>query len=63
MDEMLTIVIIGLCIFCFLAILLGIGTFYGGDWQLIAQGVTSVILIIVGFAFGCFVLVKLLKRS
>lgn len=62
MDEMFAIVGIGVCVFAFLIILLGIGSFYGGDWQLIAQGVTQFILIVVGFAFGCYVLVKILER-
>ena len=63
MDELYAIVGIGICIFSFLAILLGIGEFYGGDWQTVAQGVTSFILIVVGFAFGCFVLVKIMERK
>lgn len=63
MDEMYAILGIGLCIFAFLLILLGIGSFYGGDWELIAQGVTQFILIVVGFAFGCYVLVKVLERN
>jgi len=62
MDELVAIISIFLCIFCFLALLLGLGSFYGGDWQLVAQGVTNVILIIVGFAFACFVLVKIVGR-
>ena len=62
MDELVSIVIIGFCIFSFLLVLLGIGEFYGGNWQLIARGVTQFILIIVGFAFGCFVLVKIMER-
>lgn len=63
MDEVYALIGIGLCIFCFLAVLLGIGEFYGGDWQLVAQGVTKVILIIVAFAFACFVLVKIMGRK
>jgi len=62
MDEVYAIVGIGLSLFAFLLILLGIGSFYGGDWELIAQGVTKFILIVVGFSFGCYVLVKILER-
>ena len=62
MDELNAIVIIGICIVAFLLIMIGVGEFYGGDWQTIAQGVSSFILIIVGFAFGSFVLVKVMER-
>lgn len=56
------VVAIGLSIFVFLAILLGIGEFYGGDWQTVAQGVTKFILIIVGFAVGSYVVVALMEK-
>lgn len=62
MDEMYAVIGIGLCIFAFLIILLGLGSFYGGDWELVAQGVTQFILIVVGFAFAVYVLVKLMER-
>lgn len=61
-DEMMSLIVIGLCIFSFLAVLLGIGEFYGGQWQIVAQGITKVILIIVGFAFACYVLVNVMGR-
>ena len=63
MNEAFAIVGIGLCIFIFCGILLGIGSFYGGDWELVSQGVTQFILLVVGFAFGAYVLVKLLRRE
>jgi len=53
---------IGLCVFAFLLVLLGIGSFYGGAWETVAQGIAKFILIIVGFAYGCYVLVKVLER-
>lgn len=62
MDEMYAVLGIGLCVFAFLAILLGLGSFYGGNWELVAQGVTKFILIIVGFAFAAYVLVKLMEK-
>lgn len=62
MDEMYAVLGIGLCIFVFLVILLGLGSFYGGDWELVAQGVTKFILIITGFSFAVYVLVKLMGR-
>ncbi len=62
MDEMYVIIGIGLCVFAFLAILLGLGEFYGGDWETVAQGVTKFILIIVGFSFAAYVLVRLGRR-
>ena len=58
MDEMFSIISIGVCIFIFLALLLGIGSFYGGEWELVSQGVAKFFLLIVGFAFGAYVLVR-----
>ena len=62
MDEMYAVIGIGICVFAFLIILLGLGSFYGGNWELVAQGVTKFLLIVVGFAFGAYVLVKLMGR-
>lgn len=62
MDEMYAVVGIGLCIFAFLIILLGLGSFYGGEWELVAQGVTKFILLIVAFSFGAYVLVKVMGK-
>jgi hypothetical protein len=61
-NEAYAIIGIGICIMLFLLVLLGIGEFYGGDWNTVAQGVAKFILLIVGFAFGAYVLVKLLER-
>jgi len=60
MDESVAVVMIGICVAVFLLILLGIGSFYGGDWETVAQGVTQFILLIVAFAVGSFVIVKLM---
>ena len=62
MDEMYAVIGIGICVFAFLAILLGMGSFYGGDWETVAQGVTKFILIIVGFSFAVYVLMKLMGK-
>jgi len=63
MDEAAAVIIIGLCIFAFLLVLLGIGEFYGGQWSLVAQGVVKFILIILGVCFAAFVLVKLMEKK
>jgi len=63
MDEMAAVVIIGICIFAFLLVLLGIGEFYGGQWSLVAQGVVKFMLLIVGFCFAAYVIVKLTGRK
>jgi len=62
MDDLYAIIGIGLCVFAFLIIMLGIGSFYGGDWETVSQGVTKFILLIVGFAFGAYVLVNLMGK-
>lgn len=62
MDDAFAIIAIGLSIFIFLVILLGIGEFYGGAWSSIAQGVAPFILLIVAFCFGAFILVRVMRR-
>lgn len=62
MDDMFAVIGIGLSIFAFLLVLLAVGDYLGGQWQTIAQGVTPFILLIVGFALGCFVLVRWMRR-
>ena len=63
MDDAAAIVTIGICLFAFLLVLLGLGEFYGGEWQLIAQGVATFMLLIVAFAFGAFVLVRVINKK
>ncbi len=62
MDEAFAIITIGISIFLFLLVLLGIGSFYGGDWNTVAQGVAKFILLIVGFCFGMYILVTVINR-
>jgi len=62
MNELYAILGIGICLFLFLLVLLGLGSFYGGDMEIIASGVTQFILLIVAFAFGAYVLVSLMGR-
>lgn len=60
MDDVYVLIGIGLSIFAFLLMLLGIGAYAGGDWDTVAKGITPFILIITGFAFACFILWRLL---
>jgi hypothetical protein len=62
LDEVYALIAIGLCIFAFLLVLLGIGEFYGGDLKTIAEGVAKFVMIIVAFAYGCFVVMRLIKK-
>lgn len=62
MDDMFAVVGIGLSVCIFLLILLGIGEFYGGSWNTIAQGVAPFILLVTVFALGCYVLVRWLNK-
>lgn len=61
-DEGAALLIIGVCIFMFAALLLGIGSVYGGSWEVVAQGVIGFIVVITCFAFGCYVAVQLMER-
>lgn len=63
MNEAYAVIGIGICIMLFLLVLLGIGEFYGGDWNVVAQGVAKFTLLIVGFAFGVYVLWSFLGRK
>jgi hypothetical protein len=62
MDDTYALIAIGLCIFAFLLVLLGVGSFYGGDMNTIAIGVTKFILLIVAFAYGAFIVWRLMKK-
>lgn len=61
-NEILALVGIGLCIFIFLAVLLAMGSVYGGNWSTVAQGITPFIVVITIFAYGAYILVKLMGR-
>lgn len=62
MNELYAVLSIFICIFVFLLLLLGLGSFYGGDWEVVAQGVTQFIVIVTVFAFAAYVLVKVMER-
>jgi len=62
MNEMYAILGIGICLVLFLLVMLGIGSLAGGDWESVAQGVTPFIMLVLGFAFGAYVLWNLLGR-
>jgi len=62
MNELYAILAIFICLFGFLLLLLGLGSVYGGDWELVAQGVTKFIVLILIFAFAAYVLVKVMGR-
>lgn len=60
MDDVYAIIGIGLSIFAFLLLLMGIGAYAGGDWETVAIGITPYMIIITGFAFACFILWRLI---
>jgi len=62
MDDIYQPLTVGLAALLFILVLAGIGEFYGGDWQTVAQGVTMFILIIVGFYVGAWTLMQLIGR-
>ena len=62
MDDIYQPLTVGLAALLFILVLTGIGEFYGGDWQTVAQGVTMFILIIVGFYVGAWTLMQLIGR-
>jgi hypothetical protein len=61
-DEMLGLILIGVCIFIFLAIIVFFGSFYGEPWNTVAQGVAKFIIIITIFAYGVYIVVHLAGR-
>jgi len=63
MDDAYVVIAIVLCVFAFLAVLLGIGQFYGGEWNTVAQGVAEFIMLIMGFCFAAIVIVRLMGRK
>jgi hypothetical protein len=60
--ALLGVVAIGICILAFLAILLAFGEFYGGTWQIVAQGVAKFTIVITVFALAVYVAVYLAGR-
>lgn len=63
-DElMLKVVVVGVCIFAFLAIMLVFGFYYGGDtWNTVAQGVAKFIIVITVAIMAFFVIIHLAGR-
>lgn len=62
MDDIFQPLVVGLAAALFILILTGIGEFYGGDWQTVAQGVTMFILIVVGIYVAAWVLFQITGR-
>lgn len=62
MDEAYALIGIGLAFFSLLIIIMGVGTFYGGEWELVAQGLTQFMLLAVAFSFGVYVVVKVMGK-
>lgn len=60
--NILGLVLIGVCIFIFLAIIVFVGSFYGDPWNAVAQGVAKFIIIITVFAYAVYVVVHLAGR-
>lgn len=61
-NDMLALVVTGLCIFIFLVILLAFGQIYGDPWNAVAQGVAKFILIITVFGYAAYAVFKLAGR-
>lgn len=62
MNEPYALIVIGVCIFGFLLLLIGIGSVYGGSWETVASGVATFTVIITIFSFAAYVLVGQLRR-
>lgn len=45
-DLALKVIVVGICIFAFLAIMLVFGSYYGDPWNAVAQGVAKFIIVI-----------------
>lgn len=58
----LGLILIGICVFIFLAIIIVVGSFYGDPWSEVAQGVAKFIIIITIFAYAVYVVVYLAGR-
>ena len=62
MDEAFALVGVGLCVFAFCIILLGLGSWQGGNWEAIAQAVISVVGLIAAIFLAAFVLKNIIDR-
>ena len=56
--------VIGICvaIFGFLAVMLGVGSYFGGSWIPVTNGVAKYIFVITCFGLGAYVLFYLVGR-
>lgn len=63
MDDIFQPLAVGLVALLFILVLNGIGSFYGGDWVTVAQGVTGFILIVVGVFVAAWVLMQITRRA
>jgi hypothetical protein len=61
-NNILAVIGILIAIFSFLLVLLGIGQYFGGSWNDVAQGVAKFILVITVFALGVYTLFYLVGR-
>lgn len=61
-NPVLVIAVVGLCIFIFLAFLVGYGQMMGGNWLQVSRGVTSFIVVIVVFMVAALTIVVLARR-
>lgn len=60
-DEVFTVVVVGLAVLIFSLILLGLGSWYGGNWEAVAQGIVAFMGIVVAFYIGALALIKFVK--
>jgi len=62
-DElMLKVIVVGICIFAFLAAMLVFGSYYGDPWEAVAQGVAKFIFVLTVAILAFFVIVHLTGR-
>lgn len=61
-NEMLAVIIIGLVIFAFCLVLLAFGSFYGGNWEIVAQAVAKYVVVLTVIGIGIYVLFSIAGR-
>ena len=62
MDELYALFTAGLSIFIFALILLGLGSYAGGNWEAISQGITVFLFIVIGFFYAAYILVNVMRK-
>lgn len=60
-DEVFTVVVVGLSVLIFSLILLGLGSWYGGNWEAVAQGIVAFMGVVVAFYVAAMVLIKFIR--